>query len=195
MREIRGFALALAVLWIGAALVSADDKTTEKKKNDSAESDEVSLKIADWDETLEIIASHKGQIVVLDAWSTSCVPCMKEFPNLVKLHKKYGGKDVVCMSLACDYVGIKNKPPEFYRERVLKFLTRQGATFENLLSSVPSDELFDQKMKLSSIPAVYVYGRDGKLVKRFDNEKATTEEDNFTYADVTKLVEELVAKK
>jgi hypothetical protein len=99
------------------------------------------------------------------------------------------------MSLACDYAGIKNKPPEYYRERVLKFLTKQGATFENLLSSVPSDELFDKKMELSSIPAVYVFGRDGKLVKRFDNEKAEKEEDNFTYADVTKLVEELVVAK
>jgi hypothetical protein len=119
---------------------------------------------------------------------------MKEFPNLVKLHQKYGGKDVICMSLSCDYAGIKSKPPEFYRERVENFLLKQGAEFENLLSSVPSEDLFE-KMGLSSIPAVYVYGRDGKLVKRFDNEEAKTEEDNFTYADVTKLVEQLAVKK
>ena len=180
----------------GAVLsVVADEKLTDKKKESATDSGEVTLQIADWDETLKLVASHKGQVVVLDAWSTSCAPCMREFPNLVKLHRKYGGKQVACMSLACDYAGIKNKPPEYYRERVLKFLTKQGATFENLLSSVPSDELFDKKMELSSIPAVYVFGRDGKLVKRFDNEKAEKEEDNFTYADVTKLVEELVAKK
>ncbi|HEY2253682.1 MAG TPA: TlpA disulfide reductase family protein, partial [Planctomycetaceae bacterium] len=130
----------------------------------------------------------------LDAWSTSCPPCMKEFPNLVKLHHKYGGKEVVCMSLSCDYAGIKNKPPEYYRERVLKFLDKEQAVFQNLLSSVPAEELFD-KMGISSIPAVYVYGPDGKLAKRFDNEQAKTEEDNFTYADINKLVDELVKKK
>lgn len=98
------------------------------------------------------------------------------------------------MSLSCDFSGIKNKPPEFYREKVLAFLSKQQATFPNILSSTPIDELLDA-MQLSSIPAVYVFGRDGKLVKRFDNEKSEKEEDNFTYDDVTKLVEELLAKK
>ena len=49
--------------------------------------------------------------------------------------------------------------------------------------------------ELASIPAVFVYGRDGKLVRRFDNEEAKTDDDNFTYADVTKLVEELLKAK
>ena len=66
--------------------------------------------------------------------------------------------------------------------------------FQNLLASEPADELYD-KMELASIPAVFVYGRDGKLVKRFDNEQAKTEEDNFTYEDVNKLVEELLKAK
>ena len=35
------------------------------------------------------------------------------------------------------------------------------------MSTKPADELFDE-MKLDSIPAVYVYGRDGQLAKRFD---------------------------
>lgn len=160
----------------------------------SAKGPKVTIRIASWEETLKRVEEHQGKVVVLDAWSTSCQPCMKEFPNLVNLHKKHAARGLVCMSLSCDYAGIRNKPPEFYKERVLKFLTKQGATFENILANVPSDELFD-KMQLSSIPAVYVFGRDGKLVKRFDNEKAEKEEDNFTYADVTKLVEALLAGK
>lgn len=154
---------------------------------------EITIKFANWEETQKLVAAHKGKVVVLDAWSTSCQPCVKEFPNLVKLHKQYGEKGLKCMSMSCDFSGIKNKPPEFYKEKVLKFLTKQEATFENVLSNVPLDELLDQ-MQLSSIPAVYVFGRDGKLAKRFDNEKAEKEEDNFTYDDVTKLVVELLAK-
>jgi thiol-disulfide isomerase/thioredoxin len=174
--------------------IAADEKSAKDESKNNAAKSKVSLKIVDWDETLKLVAAHKGQVVVLDAWSTSCPPCMKEFPNLVKLHQKYGGKQVICMSLSCDYAGIKNKPPEFYRERVVKFLEKHDAGFQNLLASVASEELFD-KMGISSIPAVYVFGPDGKLAKRFDNEQAKTEEDNFTYADVNKLVEELVQKK
>jgi thiol-disulfide isomerase/thioredoxin len=179
---------------VGACSIAADEKSAKDgAKSDTAKS-KVSLKIVDWEETLKLVAAHKGKIVVLDAWSTSCPPCMKEFPNLVKLHQKYGGKQVVCMSLSCDYAGIKNKPPEYYRKRVENFLDGKQADFQNLLSSVPSEELFD-KMGISSIPAVYVFGPDGKLAKRFDNEQAKAEEDNFTYVDINKLVEELVAKK
>ena len=156
----------------------------------------VSLKIMNWEETMEIVKKHKGKIVVMDVWSTSCDPCMKEFPNLVKLAKTQA-KDVVCLSVSTDYTGSKNKPPEFYRERVTKFLTEQDATFDNVLLNVPSDELFE-KIELASIPAVYVFGRDGKLVKRFDSESAEnvkTDEEAFTYADVNKVVDELLKKK
>ncbi len=157
---------------------------------------EVSLKIMNWEETLEIVKKHKGKIVVMDVWSTSCDPCMKEFPNLVKLSKTQS-KDVACLSVSTDYTGSKNKPPEFYRERVLKFLQEQEAAFDNVLLNVPSDELFE-KIHLASIPAVYVFGRDGKLVKRFDSESAEnlkTDEEAFTYADVNKVVDGLLKKK
>lgn len=159
----------------------------------AGEKPKVEVQIASWNDTLKLVAAHKGKIVVLDAWSTSCLPCMKEFPNLVKLHKEHG-KEVACMSFATDYVGFKDKPPEFYRERVLKFLEKQEATFQNVLSNVPIDDLYAQ-MKLSAIPAVYVFGRDGKLVKRFDNEQAGTNDEGFTYKDVLKVVDELLAKK
>jgi thiol-disulfide isomerase/thioredoxin len=156
----------------------------------------VALKILNWEQTLELVKKHKGKIVVMDVWSTSCDPCMKEFPNLVKLAKTQS-KDVACLSVSTDYTGSKNKPPEFYRERVTKFLQEQEATFENVLLNVPSDELFE-KIELASIPAVYVFGRDGKLVKRFDSESAEnlkTDEEAFTYADVNKVVQELLKKK
>ena len=178
-----GLVFALLTGWL-AGLGRAQDKAAGKGK--------VTLQIASWEETQAKVAAHKGKVVVLDAWSTSCPPCMKEFPNLVKLHRKYP-KDVACLSLSCDYAGIKNKPPEFYRERVQTFLEKQEATFENLLASIEAEEVFE-KLKIASIPAVLVYGRDGKLVKCFNNDQAPTEEEGFTYADVTMLVEELLAK-
>jgi thiol-disulfide isomerase/thioredoxin len=177
--------------------IAADDKGAGNQKSgvkEAAGQPKVSIEIVNWEETQKLVAAHKGKIVVLDAWSTSCQPCMKEFPNLVKLHQKYGGKGLACMSLSCDYQGIKNKPPEFYRQRVLNFLEKQEAVFQNLLASVPAEELYE-KLELASIPAVFVYGRDGKLVKRFDNEQAKSEDENFTYADVVKLVDELLKAK
>jgi thiol-disulfide isomerase/thioredoxin len=179
--------LAAAAAVIGLGTLAQRATVAEDAKN------QITLQVLNWEQTLDLVKAQKGKIVVLDAWSTSCQPCKEEFPNLVKLHEKHG-KDVACLSMSCDYAGIKNKPPEFYRERVLKFLTQQRATFPNVLSSVPADELFD-KMKLGAIPAVYVFDRDGKLAKRFDNDSIKSEDEAFTYRDVNKLVEQLLAKK
>jgi thiol-disulfide isomerase/thioredoxin len=190
--KVAVFSISVSLVLLGIGLSTAADDKTEP--NQAAGKTKVSLEVVNWEQTQKLVAAHKGKIVVLDAWSTSCQPCMKEFPNLVKLHEKYGKRGLVCMSLSCDYQGIKNKPPEFYRERVVKFLEKQGAGFQNLLANVPAEDLYE-KMELASIPAVFVYGRDGKLVKRFDNEDAKTDDDNFTYADVTKLVEELLKAK
>ena len=151
---------------------------------------DVPLDIKSWEETLALVAKHKGKVVVLDLWSTSCDPCKKEFPHLVEMHNKHGDK-VVCMSASCDYVGIKGKPPESYKPQVLEFLTEQKATFQNILLNVESDVLFE-KIELASIPAVYVFGTEGKQVKRFDNDAGGAE---FTYEkEVVPFVEKLLAE-
>lgn len=164
------------------------------KSDDKTDADEVSVKILDWQETQKLVEQHKGKVVVLDMWSTWCVPCIREFPNLVELHNEYGDR-VACISVSCDYSGIEGEPPESYREDVLEFLRKQKATFDNVLSSVPSDKLYE-KLDLGSIPAVLVYGPDGRLVQRFDNDEGEYGEEGFTYEEqVVPLVENLLEKQ
>ena len=158
-----------------------------------AKADGVTVEIKSWDETLELVAKHKGKVVVLDLWSTSCKPCLDEFPNLVKLQKQIGGDKLVCMSASCDFAGIKGMPPESYKDQVLEFLTKQEAKFPNVLLNVESDALFE-KLDLASNPAVYVFGRDSQVAKRFDNDNAKKGED-FTYEkDIVPFVEKLIAE-
>ncbi|NCA11914.1 hypothetical protein EBR56_08940, partial [bacterium] len=65
----------------------------------------VTLRLVDHASLVAEIAAHRGKIVVLDCWSTSCPPCVREFPRLVALADKHP-RDVVCMSLSFDYEGI-----------------------------------------------------------------------------------------
>lgn len=144
----------------------------------------VAIQVLDYEGLQKLIASKKGKVVVMDCWATSCALCVAEFPKLVAINKQYGPEKVACISLSFDYDG-SDKLDEV-RPAVQKFLERQGATFDNVLSSVPSDELC-KKLDLSSIPAVYVFGKDGKLAKRFKGAKA--------YDDVPALVEKLNSDK
>jgi thiol-disulfide isomerase/thioredoxin len=141
----------------------------------------VELAILSFDEIQQRIADKRGKVVVVDAWSTSCPPCMKDFHNLVELHKQYKPEDVACISLSFDYEGIGK--PEEASGPVLTFLSEQGATFDNLMSNEESDVLY-RKFQLNAVPAVFVYDREGKLRERFESEGA--------YEKVRALVAELV---
>jgi thiol-disulfide isomerase/thioredoxin len=159
----------LVLTTVVALVLTASKPALQAADNESAGATkvEVALKEGTWKDVVTLIAKHPGKIVVVDIWSTSCLPCMQEFPELIKLHKNYP-KDVVCVSFNIDYVGIKSKPPEYYRSKVEKFLKKREASFPNFLCSVDSIEIFDQ-LDLNSIPAVLVFGKDGELGKRFDD--------------------------
>lgn len=157
----------------------------------ASEAGPVELQVLDYEGIQKLIASKKGKVVVVDCWSTSCGPCVEEFPGLVALHKQHGDK-VACISVSFDYNGLGSV--DDVKGDVLAFLREQGATFDNVISS-ESDEELSKKFGFAAIPVVYVYDQEGNLAKRFDNENAEKEEDLFTYEDVSALVEELLKKQ
>ncbi|MEX0586034.1 MAG: hypothetical protein WD176_05295 [Pirellulales bacterium] len=95
----------------------------------------------------------------------------------MKLHNTYREK-VACMSLSLDFEGGDSKP-EDVKERVLKFLSEQGATFDNVIATLDSDTMM-AKLEIPAPPAVFVYNQEGKLAKRFTG--------GFKYDDVEKIV-------
>ncbi|HQX52607.1 MAG TPA: TlpA family protein disulfide reductase [Planctomycetaceae bacterium] len=188
------FQITVALVVLAGAIhsgVRADDKSTvvETSKTDNPE---VKLKTGTWKDVEALVAKSKGKLVVVDVWSTSCLPCMTEFPHLVELHKKYGEK-IVCVSFNVDYVGIKSRPVTKYEKKVEEFLQKHNAICTNFLSSMPSGEVF-QSLELSSIPAAYVYGTDGTLLKRFDDSLLVDgKEEAFTYKeDINPYIEGLL---
>lgn len=149
----------------------------------------IQVQYAGYDGVQELIKSHAGKVVVMDCWSTWCEPCVKEFPGLVKLHEKYGADKVACISLCFDYEGLKNEKPQDYEEPVLKFLREQRAAFDNVIANETSEELY-QKFGFPSVPAVFVYDRQGEVAKRFENKDAKAKP--FTYEDVGEEVARLL---
>ncbi len=152
----------------------------------------VDLQILDYSELERLIASYRGKVVVLDCWSTSCAPCIAEFPNLVALQHRHSREELACVSLSFDFEGI-GKPEDEY-DRVLGFLEKQAADFDNVLSRLDSDAL-TARLEIPSIPAVFVYDRQGNQRRRFDNRNASREGGPFTYRQVGEYVEQLLAER
>ena len=152
---------------------------------------DVNIVVRDWSGVRELIDQQRGRVVVLDIWTTTCEACLEEFPRFVRLQRQFGADRVACVSINCDYDGIKGKPPAYYRDDVLSFLKANHATFPNVMLNVSFIDFLDQ-IKLASTPAILVYGRNGRLVRRFDNDNSTSESDDFAMQQVEALIQTLV---
>ncbi len=167
--------------------------TSDKPDVEVAPAKQEAVAVASWDDVQQKVESHKGKVVVVDLWSSWCLPCIREFPNLVKLHEEHPDT-VACMSVNLNYDGTADSPPESHLEDVRKFVTEQNAKFETIVCSDPDSDVYT-KIDLASIPAIYVYDKSGQLRKRFDNDLAEYGNEGFTYEQhVIPLVEELLAE-
>ena len=154
------------------------------------ETEPVTLKILDWEQTRALVETHREKVVVMDLWSTACPPCIVEFPNLVSLHQQRADQ-VACISVSLDYAGFDDEPVESYQEKVLTFLESQGATLENVLCATDSETIFNEKIDHGSMPVVYVFDQAGKLAAQFPDLEDPKE---FTYqADIIPVVDALLA--
>jgi thiol-disulfide isomerase/thioredoxin len=149
----------------------------------------VELKILDFTGLQRLIASHRGQVVVVDAWSTSCPPCVRDFPHLVALNHKYAAEGLACVSLSFDYEGTGK--PQDVTPPVLDFLRKQGAAFDNVLSSEKPDDMYT-KLDFASVPEVFIYDRQGKLRERMQ-ESAVGAKEKPLYDRVEILAQKLLA--
>ncbi|HEX8247199.1 MAG TPA: TlpA disulfide reductase family protein [Pyrinomonadaceae bacterium] len=110
------------------------------------------------------LGEMKGKVTVLDFWATYCPPCLEEIPHLVSLQEKYGAQNFEVVGLHVGGDEDRPKVPEFVEK--LKM---------NYTLATPEDDLTNALFGgNSAIPQTFVFGRDGKLIKKivgFDKEK------------------------
>ncbi len=150
---------------------------------------DIAASIMEWSHVEKFLqTSQPGKIVVADIWSTSCVPCMRELPHLFELKQKYPGK-IAAVSINIDYAGLDDETPDQAREKALEFLRKcPGAEVGIHIVSSTEDTKVYELAEIPSIPAVLVYGSNGKLVKKFG-----LEGEEFSYEKtITPFVEELL---
>ena len=141
---------------------------------------EITLTPIKFDAYLAKIAANKSaKLTVVDAWATWCGPCKENFPHLVEMHKKYADKGLAVISLSLDDV---EKPKKIAEAKA--FLVEKGATFPNFVLDETMDAAFE-KLDIIAIPAVFLFGPDGKEIKRFTLDDPNKQ---FTYDEVEKAI-------
>jgi thiol-disulfide isomerase/thioredoxin len=95
----------------------------------------------------------KGKVVVLDFWATWCTGCRETIPVLRRLKEKYGGRGLVVAGISVD------KGP---KEKVAKFTRKLKMDYQILWDA---EDTMSKLFGFEGLPSVYVFGRDGALLK------------------------------
>jgi thiol-disulfide isomerase/thioredoxin len=140
----------------------------------------VTVRLADAAQLQQVLASHRGKIVLVDFWATWCGPCVEQFPHTVELAEKYRDRDLAVVSVSMD-----NPTAE---PQVRAFLEKQNARFDNLLSGYRSPVEATKAFELPGpVPCYRIYDRSGELIKQFGVDPRAKQQ--FTLADIDAAVE------
>lgn len=106
-----------------------------------------------------------GKVVVVDFWATWCAACRETIPVLQRLQDKFGAKGLVVAGVTTD------KGP---KEKVAKFVRKMKMKYQVLWDS---EDTQSKVFGFAGLPSVYVYGRDGKLLKAMPEYTAAQEKE------------------
>lgn len=116
----------------------------------------------------------RGKIVILNFWASWCEPCAEEFPSMLKLLEKYR-QDVIILAVSNDSD----------KGDILTFSEAFG------LSKAPELYLlWDKDIKASrafqvgKLPESYIFGRDGKLLRKVVGTRNWANEDAMSYFEM-----------
>jgi thiol-disulfide isomerase/thioredoxin len=104
-----------------------------------------------------ILEEGKGSAILINVWATWCEPCREEFPDLVKLSDQYK-KNI-------RFIGISADDIDDLSSKVIPFLKKQNAQFENYLIKVSEPEDFIDVLDSDwsgAIPATFIYDKNGQ---------------------------------
>lgn len=102
-----------------------------------------------------VMASLRGQPLVLNFWATWCPPCVKEMPELDRFHQAFKGRGWQVVALAIDQL-----------EPVRAFLNRSPVQFAVGLAGMAGLDLTRQLGNpAGALPFSVVFAADGRAVQ------------------------------
>ena len=110
--------------------------------------------LPDLNEEPVALSDWRGQIVLLNFWTSWCAPCRAEMPLLQALYEAYGDDGLVVLA-----INLGEEP-----ERVAAFVADLGLSFPVLLDEKAS---VGTLYRVRAAPTTYFIDRDGLIRQRY----------------------------
>lgn len=91
----------------------------------------------------------RGEVLLVNFWSTSCTPCREEMPDLERLYQRFHAQGLVVLAISGDKASdLRN------------YLAEQKVSFPLL---VDPDDKVRERFRVAGIPKTFLYDREGRL--------------------------------
>lgn len=111
------------------------------------------------EEFRQILAAHRGEVVLVNLWATWCRPCVREIPELVKLQQKHQEQKFTVIAVSFDDI-------EDLNPKVRDFARQNMPDFIHYLQKDDDPEQFVRVMDAEwegVVPTNFLLDREGKL--------------------------------
>lgn len=116
-------------------------------------------------EILDAVAQNDAQVTVVNFWATWCVPCVEEFPDLMRLDAAYPDSTVDVLFVSVDFEDAKADAEAFLNE--------QGVEEDSFLKSEKSTPFVNgfHADWSGAVPATFLYDRSGTLLEFWEGKE------------------------
>ncbi|MEN5057154.1 TlpA family protein disulfide reductase [Sphingobacterium kitahiroshimense] len=116
------------------------------------------------------LSDYKGKLIILDFWSTWCVPCIKNFPKLHALQNEFGDKIKVLAVTQED------------TDKINKFFKTGAGKEHTYVHSVINDNILSTYFPHKAVPHIAWINADGKVLN-------TTQAEDITIANIQAILD------
>jgi len=100
------------------------------------------------------LSAMNGKVVFLDFWASWCPPCRMSIPKVQQLHDRMKESGVVVIG-----INVENNA-----RAAANFAKKERITY----TIAAGDGKVERDYRISSIPAFYIIGKDGKILKKYE---------------------------
>lgn len=95
------------------------------------------------------LSAYRGNLLVVNLWQAGCIPCIKELPDLEKIHQTYLDRGIMFLYISPDE-----------KQRQFKFLTEKKISLTGIKAKMPHQN-FAKPFQAMAIPTGFVIDQQG----------------------------------
>ena len=138
------------------------------------------IKVVSADELfVDIKNNNSSKIVLVNVWSTWCIPCIEELPYIVDLEKKYKNEDLKVVFVSADW--------DENSQAVYDFLVSEDVTGIHYRKKEGDDENFINEFSSfwsGTLPFTGIYNKNMVLKKYWEGKK----DEDFFKSSIDSLI-------